>query len=361
MAELSLFWDGSTVGDHGPYADNDLMDTYFRAILNGTGNEGVLNNWLNQLVYSFPAANTVRVATGGAIVYGLWYENDANVDVNIPNGPRTDLIVVRRDWAAQTARITRIPGPGAVVTQVAGATWDIPLYTVDVDGVGAVVLNTDLRDYCEFSTDPRYFVVQEGTMPAGAVTWPKLVNETHWITRGAGQLIPDGTNPATWVANTAPAGLPPSYYTIYGHSYGYGWPLHRDMWEFSDGASDAVWFTFRVPEDLVGAGANMTLYIWTSWTGPYTAGNTDERWVYNLYGGVSGAALVNQTAATVFAENHCLEVIWRVCRKHSLGTFTATAGDIIHCQIIRTGADALDTSLATAYLFMVQVSYMSEG
>ena len=189
MSEVSWFWDGDT-GDGGSYGHTVLMDRYFRMLAGATGNLGVFDGWLNELEVTDGGANTATIATGAAMVYGGFYESDAAVDVTIPNGPRTDLIVVRRSWANKTARITRIAGPGAALTQVAGTTWDIPLADVDVDGAGALTI-TDTREYTVFPTVLADGAVHSAAIATGAVTAAKLEDQTRWISFGAGALKPE--------------------------------------------------------------------------------------------------------------------------------------------------------------------------
>jgi len=99
------------------------------------------------------AVSPVAVNTGRALVYGTWYESDASVNVVVatPAGAtRIDRIVLRKSWASQTVRITRIAGAeggGApAVTQTAGTTWDLPLYRASIT-VGGVITLTDDRDF----------------------------------------------------------------------------------------------------------------------------------------------------------------------------------------------------------------------
>lgn len=158
MAEESIPWPGTTVGDAGPYSDDDWDNVW--EILFGSGispynNRGVIRNWANELVGSNPAANTVRIATGAALVHGKWYRNTANVDVNVPTpavNTRIDRIVLRSSWVAQTIRITRlvgIEGGGApALVQNDTVTWDVPLYQVSITvaGPGTITL-TDERAF----------------------------------------------------------------------------------------------------------------------------------------------------------------------------------------------------------------------
>ncbi len=351
MAEISYFWDGSTVGDAGPYDAAD-MATYFRALTGSGGDEGVLAGWLNELEVTDGGGLNADVDTGAAMVYGTWFENDAAETVALaPNAAQT--VIVRASWAAQTVRLA---ATSVALVQTPGVTYEIPLATLTTDGAGITVGPADARDYCEFSTEAPALSVFAENIQDGAITWAKQVNQTRRFFRGAGQFQPDGTNAASWV-NPSLVSLPnPSYYGPYGF---------RDMWQFADGVTDAVWCTFRAPEDLTGVGAApypITLYIWMTriWN-PVTGAAGVQRWVYNLWGGASGAALANQTATTLYTENTGIPTIWRYAYRVSLGTFNATAGDIIHLQLSRTGGHGDDTSDSAAYLFMAEFEYTAAG
>ena len=211
MAEVSYFWDGAT-GDGTNYDDSILMDTVFRAILAGTGNEGVLKGWLNELEPTDAGGLNVDVDTGGAIVYGLFYESDAVETIAMPNNA-TNWIVVQRSWAAQTARLAVV----AALTQTPDVTYDIPIAQVTT-AAGVITLLTDSRDFCEFNTGIIDFSVVTDNIVDDAVTTAKMIDQTRWLSRGAGCLEPDGTNPASWVGSSA-------------------WPnVYRDMWEFDNAA-----------------------------------------------------------------------------------------------------------------------------
>jgi len=179
MGQHSFFWNGVKTGDantwvvptadgvgyhmSNPYVVSPWVDIVMRMLLNGTGNRGVLLGWLNDLEVT-GAASPVSVNTGGAVIYGLCYENDAAVTVDVPtptSNTRVDRIVVRRNWSTLTARITRVAG-----TEGAGAPamtqspapsgsglYDIPLATLEVDTLGNITV-TDAREYCTFSTVP---------------------------------------------------------------------------------------------------------------------------------------------------------------------------------------------------------------
>jgi hypothetical protein len=160
MTERSRPWDGTTTGDatDAPYDAATEWARIMRATnpaMEATANKGgvvVGATGFNDLTTSSPGANTQRVQTGIAWVQGTWYENDANVDVTIPTpatATRIDRIVLRKSWAGQTIRITRIAGTeggGApALVQTFGTTWDVPLYQVSIT-TGGVMTLTDQRE-----------------------------------------------------------------------------------------------------------------------------------------------------------------------------------------------------------------------
>ena len=197
MTERSRFWDGSVTGDAVSITDDEFMGRYFRSLWNGTGDQGVLRGWLNELEVTDGGVDTATVYTGGAILYGIFYESDANVNVNIAayRGGNC-LIIVRASWATQTARI--VARAVGALTQTAGVTYEIPLANVAIDGAGAITLITDTRDYCEYTTELIDDVVDTAHIQADAVTTAKLENHTRWVERGAGTFEPDATNPASF-------------------------------------------------------------------------------------------------------------------------------------------------------------------
>lgn len=157
MAETSGFWTTSgTPSGHQVASYTQAIAAKAWAILAAcAAKEGVAPGYLNECAGSVPGANTARIATGGAVVDGQWYENGANVDVTIPSAvgggnTRIDRIVLRCSWANFEVEITRIAGTDAAsptapaITQTPGTTYDIMLYQVLVNTSGVVTL-TDER------------------------------------------------------------------------------------------------------------------------------------------------------------------------------------------------------------------------
>lgn len=163
MSEESWPWPGTTVGDAGPYSDDDwdnMWETLYGSGVAPYNNKGVIRNWLNELAVTSPGVNAANVATGAALVHGKFYRNTAVVNVvGIPSAPggaghtwREDLICVRSSWVAQTIRVYRHANPADEVaypapTQTDGTCWEIPLAAVRINAAGTITLITDLREF----------------------------------------------------------------------------------------------------------------------------------------------------------------------------------------------------------------------
>ena len=328
MAERSRFWDGSTVGDAVSITDDELMDRFFRALLNGTGNQGVLFGWLNELEVTDGGGLNASVDTGGAILYGLGYSSDAVETVVLPDNS-TVWVVVRRDWAVPQARLTQV----AARVQNPGVTYDIPLAQVTTLA-GIITLITDGRDYCEFPTELQDNSVETDHIQDSAVTTAKLEDQVRSLSRGAGELIADVANPASWVAHAT-------------------WPYvpYCDMWAFSTAVSDAVWCTFLVPADI--SSATMNVYTWTR---DPTVSSGDVVWAFSSWDAQSGAVLVNQTGTATETRESSTGAY-----RTLLGTIAVIAGDIVHIQFYRDGANPADTLNNEAYLHMVEFTYTADS
>ena len=136
MGQRSFFWNGVTVGDANTWcvatADgvgyhmsnatvvSPWVDIVMRMLLNGTGNRGVLLGWLNALAVT-GATSPVSVNTGGAVIYGLCYENDAAVTVTIPLAPVTYLDVLLVSAEEYQAHLDRQAAAAPIYTLTATA------------------------------------------------------------------------------------------------------------------------------------------------------------------------------------------------------------------------------------------------
>ena len=162
MAETSLPWADAVGGDDGPYTDDEWSDMFRMLFTRDRTVEGILAGYLNELEVT-GAVTPVSVDTGFAIVDGKFYENDAAVNVVIPGpaaNPRVDLIVLDKDFAAQTVRIARhagVEGAGVpATTQTDGVTWELVLAEVTV-AVGGAITIVDKRNFASSPLAPPYF------------------------------------------------------------------------------------------------------------------------------------------------------------------------------------------------------------
>ena len=178
MAERSFLWTTNNTGDGTGtgYTQTDASNI-FEITAQCFGRNGVAPNYLNSLTPSTTGANNARVATGGAMVDGKPYKNDANVDVVIPSAvgggnTRIDRVVLRCSWSAQTVRVTRIAGVDAAsptapaITQNSGSTYDIKICRALVDTIGTVTI-TDERDMAQVDTNE---------ITDGAITGTKIAD-----------------------------------------------------------------------------------------------------------------------------------------------------------------------------------------
>lgn len=327
MTERSRFWDGSTTGDAVSITDNELMDRFFRAILNGTGNQGVLKGWTNELEVTDGGGLNASINTGAAILYGGFYESTAVETVACPNNS-TVHVVVRRDWATPQSRLTQV----AALVQTPDTTYDIPLAEVTTVA-GAITLITDERDLCEFTTQLAV-PVQTDHIQDDAVTTAKLENQDRWRFRPAGTLEPDGTNPAAWVAQNT-------------------WVPYGNIWEFVDAATSSVWCTLRVPEDFTGT--DLDIYLWAR-TPTDTAGG-DVVWAWDTQDAQPSAILANQSGNLAITYPALTDYVYR----DFLGTLTLAAGDILHVRIDRLGASGSDTLADSIWLYMIEFEYVADS
>jgi hypothetical protein len=156
MAQNSRFWNGIAVGDavESPYDAPTEFGKVLSAMIGaesmadkGTALLGVGNELEPTIVGA-----TVEIDTGQGWVAGSWYENTVAVATAIPNpaaATRIYRIVLRKDWAAQTVRITSIASaegdPAPAITQTFGTTWDVPLVKVTITFPTNVITIVDER------------------------------------------------------------------------------------------------------------------------------------------------------------------------------------------------------------------------
>lgn len=218
------------------------------------------------------------------------------------------------------------------MTQTAGTVYEIPLATVLIDDAGAITI-TDTRDYCQFTTAWPANTVDTENYAVGSVTIAKVPDRTRWELKDAGQMEPDSTNAATWVA---------------GASY--------DFWQFADAVTDSVWVYFMAPTGLVSA--QVDIYVWSVPDVNGAGGGVENcQWDYNTYSGTSGATLAN-TNGTVNVDQQA-RVNTTVYRDQLINNFAINAGNILIFKLDRDGlADSYNSAMR---LLGVEVAWTSDA
>lgn len=148
MSQISRPWNGTTVGDAGPYTDAQWQKLYqyiigLGAIRSNTGvflGSGTQPNDGLRVTAQSPAAAGILVLPGSALVQGIAYMNDADVPLvvaaNASGNPRIDTVVVQADYALQECRLAILQGTPAAspvpptLTQIANTMWEIPVADV---------------------------------------------------------------------------------------------------------------------------------------------------------------------------------------------------------------------------------------
>lgn len=221
MGELSRFWTTNGTGDGaaGGYTQAQFAEFVRQTLMTDTTTEGVLKGIGGELAVT-SASGSVNVATGSGLVYGLFYANDATVNIAVTNtaaSSRIDRIVLRANLSAttgdlpQTIRIKKSDGvagtgvPPALAQSPTGI-FEIPLATVTVSAGGGTITVTDARTFVKTPGTYGYLddaniinalqivsnAVTEAKINAGAVTETKIGSGAVTETKiGSGAVIAD--------------------------------------------------------------------------------------------------------------------------------------------------------------------------
>lgn len=280
MTQRSFHWNGASLGDADELAisaadgigfrlanedyESPFVDVGLRMLLNGDENRGVLSGWLNELQVT-GVATPVAVNTGAAIVYGMPYENTVSVNVVVPSpttDTRQDAIVLRRDWAAQTIRITRIAGveggsiPAITQSPAPDGTgiYDIPLATISVT-TGGVITVTDAREYCAFTTSVGDDALGTSHIQNDAVDWTDRATRTCRLFLGGGDLEPLVSGDRFYYGGMESEGFTASGTAAWGGA------ANEEGWELAGSAYEGVIADLHVPPPNWAYG-DITSYIW---------------------------------------------------------------------------------------------------
>lgn len=172
MAEGSRPWNGTSVGDSGPYSDANWQEIWRNTlgvgglrsnvgIFLGTGtppNEGL------RVQAQSPTTSSIDVLQGAALVRGVFYVNTATVafvvTANASGNARIDTVVLRLDYALQTVRLALKTGTPAAspvppsLTQSAGILWEIPVADIAVANGFTVITQANITPRHEWVNAP---------------------------------------------------------------------------------------------------------------------------------------------------------------------------------------------------------------
>lgn len=170
MTEISRPFDGTSIGDAGPYSAADWQDTW-KALFHGTSaNAGVIIDSgtginVGLLVQATnPNTTSIEVLPGAALVQGIAYLSDATetfaIAANASGNPRIDTVILRADYPAQTVRLAVLQGTAAAtpvpptLTQSAGILWEIPIADIAVANGFVTLTDADITPRAEWANAP---------------------------------------------------------------------------------------------------------------------------------------------------------------------------------------------------------------
>lgn len=147
MTQKSYPWGGTSVGDAtiAPYSDDEWSDLWSILFQFDRTRQGPIYtnhaSYSGNLLVTNPSGNTIRVASGAAVVDGKVFTSDANVDTAVAvDGSYS--VVLRKDFTAQTVRLA-VRSSG--VTQTDGVLWEVEIAgVVRASGVFTI---TDKRHF----------------------------------------------------------------------------------------------------------------------------------------------------------------------------------------------------------------------
>lgn len=202
MAERSQFWDTTGVGDGADTYGAPQLRDMLRAVWTpaGAASEGVLAGYGGGLAVS-GAATPVSVASGCALISGIYYQNTTAVSLAVPtpsSGTTKHRVVLQALWGiTQTVRLALLSSPDGVnsypaLTQSDNSRWEIPLAGITIDSAGAITLD-DQRDYAHLAT-----TLIHRRQGGSSSAWASAGASSY---RVGGVRVQLGCIPLTWSAN----------------------------------------------------------------------------------------------------------------------------------------------------------------
>jgi len=231
MAEYSRFWEGTVLGDAGPYTADDQweIDRQINIDSDEFDERGPIAGAEEELevVPSAPVAMSVVVEPGAGLCYGGWYFNTTDLTLAIaPNagpGIRYDYVVMQANWAAQTIRaviVQGIQGAGPpALTRTAGTIWEIPLARVEIAMAAANITAADITDERQF-VNPRKIFLGFGEFETDLAANTATIS-AFAATTSRGWELTNGTTERVYASVVIPPEWGDSDLTVTLHVWGY--------------------------------------------------------------------------------------------------------------------------------------------
>lgn len=173
MAQGSVWWDGTTVGDasgdiwDAPLSSAEFSDVFAKLLASDTATRGyIAPGYGNQLRVqaNSPSAMNVVLKSGSVFIRGRYYENNADQTLSIgtadATNPRIDRIILRVSLSASVQTITAVvlAGTPAATPSMPSLTnsatiLEIPLAWVWVAAASANVPDTEVHDERVFAAN----------------------------------------------------------------------------------------------------------------------------------------------------------------------------------------------------------------
>jgi len=169
MTEASRFWNTNNEGDG---ASSGYTPAQIASWMKAVFGEGILIGIGSELAVS-GSASPLSVADGAALVDGLFYENNAAVELTVTTpsvGITGGRVILRADWTAQTVRAAVLLNTDGVadipdLTQTSRTTYEICLATFQIETDGDIISLTIETERASFGgTNPQIVLNSLGVL-----------------------------------------------------------------------------------------------------------------------------------------------------------------------------------------------------
>lgn len=190
-----------------PYTGIQVRSIFNRIWSAANQDQGPISGVRDELAVSNNGINEIRVRSGEANVNGIYYVNDALVDINVPSVSNTTghRVIVRSDLSANAmtgstcrlaviASVTGVLAPPAMTRS--STIYEIPLARFEMSSAGVITNLVDERAFCG----------PVGPLEDGAVLTAMIQDEAVTADKIVNAYRSDIENPADATAPEAAAG-----------------------------------------------------------------------------------------------------------------------------------------------------------